>query len=67
VSFDSWWLGQDISEKFSEMGFYKQVICAKQATQLKVGREKKSVAQHFFDNPLTFAIPKFRQLQPFIS
>ena len=52
VSFDSWWLGQDISKKLGDMGFDKQVICAKQATQLKVGREKNSVAQHFFEYSL---------------
>lgn len=48
VSFDSWWLGQDISEKLAGIGFHKQVICAKSVTQLKVAREKKSVAEHFF-------------------
>ena len=52
VSFDSWWLGQDISEKLSGIEFHKQVICAKGVTQLTVGREKKSVTEHFFEAEL---------------
>jgi len=53
VSFDSWWLAAGISEKLTDLGFHKQVICAKSVTQLKVGREKKSVTEHFFENQLT--------------
>lgn len=53
VSFDSWWLGADISDKLTDLGFHKQVICAKAVTQLKVGKEKKSVTEHFFENQLT--------------
>jgi hypothetical protein len=49
ISFDSWWLGQDIIEKLTNIGFHKQVICGKQNTQLKVGREQKSLAEHYFD------------------
>jgi hypothetical protein len=52
VSFDSWWLGKDISEKLADIGFLKQVICAKSVTQLKVGREQKSVVEHFFEGEL---------------
>jgi hypothetical protein len=52
VSFDSWWLGAGISDKLTELGFHKQVICAKSVTQLKVGREKKSFTEHFFENQL---------------
>jgi hypothetical protein len=49
ISFDSWWLGEDFSDKLSTLGFTKQIICAKHCTQLKVGREQKRVAQHFFE------------------
>src|SRR5438046_6957936 len=28
VSFDSWWLGEDIAKKLADIGFHKQVICA---------------------------------------
>ena len=52
ISFDSWWLGEEFSEKLSKLGFIKQVICAKHCTQLKVGREEKSVAERFFEADL---------------
>jgi hypothetical protein len=52
VSFDSWWLSEDLSEKLTALGFHKQVICAKSNTQLKIGKERKSIAEHFFDNEL---------------
>jgi hypothetical protein len=50
ISFDSWWLGHKFIEKLNALGFDKQVLCAKQNTQLKVGREQKSLAEYFFDN-----------------
>src|SRR5438105_715746 len=53
VSFDSWWLAEDISEELNEIGFHKQVICAKSVTQLKIGTVKKSVTELFFDAKLT--------------
>jgi hypothetical protein len=52
VSFDSWWLGENISEKLTEGGFHKQVICAKSVTQLKVGKVKKSLTEYYFDAQL---------------
>jgi hypothetical protein len=52
ISFDSWWLGQEFVKKLNGLGFDKQVICAKQNTQLKVGREQKSLSEHYFDNTL---------------
>jgi hypothetical protein len=52
VSFDSWWLSEDLSKKLSDLGFHKQVICAKSNTQLKAGKEKKSLTEHFFDEEL---------------
>lgn len=52
ISFDSWWLSEDLSEKLTALGFHKQVICAKSNTQLKIGKEKKSITEHFFDAEL---------------
>jgi hypothetical protein len=52
ISFDSWWLGQNIIEQLSDIGFHKQVICGKQNTQLKVGQEQKTLAEHYFDDEL---------------
>lgn len=52
ISFDSWWLSADISDKLAELGFHKQVICAKSVTQLKIGKVKKSVTEYFFDTQL---------------
>jgi len=52
VSFDSWWLGKDISAKLSDIGFHKQVICAKAVTQLEIKGEQKSVAEYFFEGCL---------------
>ncbi len=53
VSFDSWWLGQEFSEKLTKIGFHKQVICAKSVTKLTIAGEKKSAAEHFFEANLT--------------
>lgn len=52
ISFDSWWLSADLSKKLTALGFHKQVICAKSNTQLKIGKEKKSIVEHFFDDEL---------------
>lgn len=35
ISFDSWWLSQDVSEQLSALGFAKQVIAAKRSTILE--------------------------------
>jgi hypothetical protein len=52
ISFDSWWLSEDLNKKLTDIGFHKQVICAKSNTQLKVGKVKKSITEHFFDGEL---------------
>jgi hypothetical protein len=52
ISFDSWWLNTDVSAQLKELGFHKQIICAKQTTQLKVGRKKQSLVQYYFETDL---------------
>lgn len=52
ISFDSWWLNAGVSDQIKELGFDKQIICAKQTTQLKVGRKKQSLVQYYFETDL---------------
>lgn len=52
VSFDSWWLGEDFAQKLSDLGFNKQVICAKSSIQVTIANEQKSLLEHFFEADL---------------
>ena len=52
VSFDSWWLGEDFSHKLAEIGFHKQVICAKSNIVLKANKKEQSLVEHFFESKL---------------
>jgi hypothetical protein len=52
VSFDSWYLGKELSAQLAELGFVKQVICGKSSTILKVGRREQSLVEHYFAEEL---------------
>lgn len=46
VSFDSWWVNEDFSVKLNQMGFDKQVICAKRNLVLETPQERQSLAAY---------------------
>ena len=45
VSFDSWWVGAELSEELAELGFEKQVFAAKSSHLLRVGRAQQSLGE----------------------
>jgi len=46
VSFDSWWVNEDFSVKLNQIGFDKQVICAKKNLVLETQQERQSLAAY---------------------
>jgi Transposase DDE domain len=47
ISFDSWFMDNDLSEGLEKLGFEKQVIAAKSNTVLKVGSKRKQAREHY--------------------
>jgi hypothetical protein len=47
ISFDSWFMDNDLSEALEELGFEKQVMAAKSNTVLKVGSKRKQASEHY--------------------